>query len=479
MLKKCTLIFLTLASLSGAQSFVQFTTKVNISPPEERQALVDSFLVAVGDFPYIENDTLVHFLYYGTASSVHVPGDANGWSVNGFPMFKLSTTNLWYVTKNFESDARLDYKLILNGYSWILDPRNPNQVTGGYGPNSELRMPKYIPPEEIKYDAAIPHGTVKDSTVFSAHLNNSRRIKIYTPPGYAESNKTYAMILVHDGLDYVNLAKMNNVLDFLIYHKRIEPLIALFVPAVDRTPEYAGAKQDAFGDFIIKELMPHFESNYRIDKNPDRRLVMGASNGGNISLYLGFMHPEVFGNVAAQSSFIQPSLDRGFREKNRLPLKLYLDLGTYDIASLIPLVRNFVPVLQAKEYPFRYQEFHDGHSWGNWRAHLDDILEYFFPETGQGVEGRDQQPGLFELGQNYPNPFNPDTTIPFSLRQDGVVTLHVYDALGRKVAGLLEERLHVGRHAVVFNAEGLASGSYFYRISVASQWDQRWMILVK
>jgi enterochelin esterase-like enzyme len=62
-----------------------------------------------------------------------------------------------------------------------------------------------------------------------------------------------------------------------------------------------------------------------------------------------------------------------------LDVKLYLDLGTYDIPMLIPLVRDFIPILQAGGYTYRYQEYHEGHSWGSWRTHIDDALEMFFP----------------------------------------------------------------------------------------------------
>ena len=71
------------------------------------------------------------------------------------------------------------------------------------------------------------------------------------------------------------------------------------------------------------------------------------------------------------------------------------------------------------------------------------------------------------LEQNYPNPFNPTTMIAFALLNPGSVTLRIYDALGRTVATLAEEEVRSpGRHAVSFDASGLASGVYFYRLTV-------------
>ncbi len=86
----------------------------------------------------------------------------------------------------------------------------------------------------------------------------------------------------------------------------------------------------------------------------------------------------------------------------------------------------------------------------------------------------------FELEQNYPNPFNPSTTIRFSLPTSQVVTLKVYDMLGREVATLVNgERLGAGNYAYQFMANGLASGTYIYRLQAGSFVEAKKMTLVK
>ena len=74
-------------------------------------------------------------------------------------------------------------------------------------------------------------------------------------------------------------------------------------------------------------------------------------------------------------------------------------------------------------------------------------------------------PTEFGLRQNYPNPFNPTTTITYALPVDATVNVQVYDISGRSVAKLVESRVNAGYHSVVFNASGLASGLYFYRMT--------------
>ncbi len=404
-------------------------------------------------------------------------------------MSRLSTTDLWYRTQTFESDARLDYKFVLDGNNWILGPRNPFTVSGGFGPNSELRMPSYIPAPEIQYYPAIPHGSLRDTTFYSVNLGNFRTVLVYTPPNYESSSDSFGVILFHDGLEYVSLAQANNVIDYLISQNRIKPIIAVFVPPVNRTPEYAGNQMNQFTSFIVSELMPYIDSRYRTRRNPASRATLGASNGGNIALWLAYTYSEVFGNVAAQSSNIQSSISSGFQSSPRLNVKLYLDLGTYDIAQLIPLVRNFIPILQSKGYNYRFIEYHEGHSWGNWRAHVDNALEMFFPPTPTGVGELKNHPQNFELHQNYPNPFNPTTTLSFVIpapddvgtggSHSSLVTLKVFDVLGREVATLAHETKQPGSYNVHWDASNFPSGIYFYRLIAGSFVETRKLVLAK
>ena len=438
-------------------------------------------MTAIGSPPMIEQDTIAHFLYRGSAASVSVPGDANGWNPNSFPMTRISGTTLWYHTHVFEPDARLDYKFVLDGSSWILDPRNPHQVSGGFGPNSELRMPAYLPAPEIQYFPAIPHGTLRDTVFHSALLGNSRTVRIYTPPGYLSSSDSLPVVFVHDGLEYVSLAQMNNVIDHLISQNRIRPIIAVFIPPVNRTEEYAGSQMAAFSSFLVNDIVPYIDLRYRVRHDPEDRATLGASNGGNISLWLGFHYPDVFGNIAAQSSNIVGSLSTGFGQSSPLNLKIYMDLGTYDIAELIPLVHNFIPILQSKGYAFQYQEYHEGHSWGNWRAHVDNALEYFFPAAPTSVGGDESgSPEPFALEQNYPNPYNPITTMSFVISNSSLVTLKVYNTLGQEVATVIDHHLvEKGRQEVKFDGSILGSGVYFYRLESGRATATRKMLIVK
>ncbi|MBK9333644.1 MAG: T9SS type A sorting domain-containing protein [Ignavibacteria bacterium] len=85
----------------------------------------------------------------------------------------------------------------------------------------------------------------------------------------------------------------------------------------------------------------------------------------------------------------------------------------------------------------------------------------------------------FELFQNFPNPFNPITQINYTLPENTFVTIKVYNVLGKEVKSLVNEYMDTGDHFVNFDATGLSSGIYFYKIFAGSNIDQKQMLLIK
>ena len=91
----------------------------------------------------------------------------------------------------------------------------------------------------------------------------------------------------------------------------------------------------------------------------------------------------------------------------------------------------------------------------------------------------DNLPERFVLEQNYPNPFNPTTNIQYALPHTSHVTLTVFNTLGQQVATLVNGDIDAGYHDVTFNAAGLASGVYFYRLQAGSYVETKKLVLVR
>jgi N-acetylneuraminic acid mutarotase len=88
-------------------------------------------------------------------------------------------------------------------------------------------------------------------------------------------------------------------------------------------------------------------------------------------------------------------------------------------------------------------------------------------------------PSNYSLSQNYPNPFNPTTIINYQISATSLVTVKVYDILGREVATLVDQRQNPGSYSVVFDGSKLSSGVYFYRLSAGRFYATKKMILAK
>jgi hypothetical protein len=88
-------------------------------------------------------------------------------------------------------------------------------------------------------------------------------------------------------------------------------------------------------------------------------------------------------------------------------------------------------------------------------------------------------PSNFSLLQNYPNPFNPSTLISYGLPKDGVVTLKIYEVLGKEVKTLADGFKTQGKYTVSFDASKLASGIYFYQLRAGNFISTKKMLLLK
>jgi len=118
--------------------------------------------------------------------------------------------------------------------------------------------------------------------------------------------------------------------------------------------------------------------------------------------------------------------------------------------------------------------------------------EGFAGDTGAGVwkrpltemitavkDSKSKIPTTFSLSQNYPNPFNPATTISFALPSRSLVSLKVFDILGREVSTIVSGELQAGSYTRQWNASNMASGVYFYRLQAGSFSETKKLLLLK
>ncbi len=333
----------------------------------------------------LTEDSTVLFLYHGPAHRVFIPGDMNGWSPSADSMRHIPQTELWYCIKSIPLRGRVEYKLIVDS-TWLLDPLNPRQSAGGFGPNSEIRMPGYAPPPDIVPHKGVPHGRIDTIAFPSLTLACSHPVFIYLPALSMHSDSALPAIVITDGGDYLSLGRMSVVLDNLIAAGSIRPVIGVFVdPRTDignpasnkRMAEYA--INDRFVSFVCDELLPSLRKVYPIAGTPARTAILGSSMGGLIATYAAIRRPDVFGLCAAQSPSYWWRDNEIITIVDSLPRKavrFYIDTGTIHDAQV--QTRLMQEILSSKGYDFSYAEYPEGHNWSNWRSRLAKILIHFW-----------------------------------------------------------------------------------------------------
>jgi enterochelin esterase-like enzyme len=206
------------------------------------------------------------------------------------------------------------------------------------------------------------------------------------------------VVYFNDGSAYIENGAAPAVFDALIRSDRIEPLIGVFVTppnvgepkAPNRITEYG--MNDEYVRFFSDELVPFVDGRLRTRRSPSGRLVVGASYGGLISAYIGLARADVFGLAYSQSGYMSFQKDRLLREmeaRGSAGARLFVDIGTYerrvargividDEGDFLLANRRCRETLRRLGADAVYREYHEGHTWGNWRVHLIDALEYFF-----------------------------------------------------------------------------------------------------
>lgn len=363
---------------------------ISIQNNEHRNVEADSLwakLTRNNQVPLTDNETAL-FLYKGNAEKVSWHGDFNNWSndINQENKgIRIEGTDLWSLKMQFPSDARIDYKINVDG-DWILDPANNNEQWSGFGPNSELRMPKWKANEITKKMDNINEGALSGfKKIRSNQLGYSVQYQVYTPFGYTDMDNL-PVLYVTDGSEYNNdkMGAMINVLDNLMHTNKINPIIVVFVDT--RAPEDLSINRridqfsinTAFKSFFVDTLIPEIKSNYKITNQNNATGIIGTSMGGLNATYFGFTEPDIFQNIAIQSPayWFNDEIYTIVKDAGKWPNKIYLSVGT--IGDSLEDTQKMKNIFDNKNINYKYLEVNEGHSWGAWSQQLDKILIHFY-----------------------------------------------------------------------------------------------------
>jgi len=270
-----------------------------------------------------------------------------------------------------------------------------------------------VPASESEFFAIepVPHGAVRAEWYRSSKTGETRRIFVYTPPGYEHSTARFPVLYLQHGFGedeagWSDQGHENFILDNLIAAHRAKPMIIVNangmtgVPSPPPPPEHQEAKGPAaanavarffmeeryaeFDDVVLNELIPFVDANYRTIRDRDHRAIAGLSMGGAQALRLGLDHLDEFAYIGAFSPAIQitdtkTDYDGMIADQDRLNHQLrllWIGIGHDDFL--------FTPVAESHEALTRagirheWVESSGAHVWTVWRKYLADFAPRLF-----------------------------------------------------------------------------------------------------
>jgi enterochelin esterase-like enzyme len=337
--------------------------------------------------PITQVDSVL-FVYKGKGNSVLWQGDFNFWGRVDSVQNKgtrIGTTDFWYWKAQFPTDARLDYQVVVDG-KWMLDPLNPQQQWAGVNngvPNSTFHMPGYQPSSYLMKRRE-PKGTWEEKIFESVFLPYDIKVDVFLPE---KAKGPLPVLYLTDGQEYKH-EKMGNlpvVADNLTQERRMSPVVLVFIDMrdPDNLNENRRVSQlplnPAYAQFIIRELVPWIEINFKTSRKSEDRAILGTSLGGLHAAYMAHAFPDFFGKVAMQSPafWFNEEIYPLVADQQLKTTRFFMTTGTiYDTEKD---ARKMKSILEEKGYPLTYVELNQGHSWGNWASQLENILVEFFP----------------------------------------------------------------------------------------------------
>jgi predicted alpha/beta superfamily hydrolase len=241
----------------------------------------------------------------------------------------------------------------------------------------------------------------------SRFLRNQRDLIVYTPPGYeAQQWRRFPVLYLHDGQNLFDGATsfipgqdwhVGQTADDCIQTGKVEPLIIVgmyntkarireYTPT--HVPKLGGGRADRYAKFLLEEVKPFIEREYRALTGSQYNGIGGSSLGGLVSLYLGLKHSRMFGKIAALSPSVwwnQFVIHRFAQTATVDPRpRIWLDIGTREGQRIVQDVEKFRDVLLEKGWKLgqdlHYERIEGAeHNEAAWAQRVGPFLQFLYP----------------------------------------------------------------------------------------------------
>ncbi len=342
--------------------------------------------------PVVNPDRTVTFrLVAPQADSVRL----NASFPDGSVLMNKGADGVWNCTSRALAPEIYVYSFSVNGTNMI-DPNN-RDIHRSLVPGSSLLLIPGNPPAFYE-EKDVPHGRVTYHRHHAATFDDDRGYCVYTPPDYDRNGKQRypVLYLLHGYSDteetWRTTGRMHAILDNLIAGGKAVPMIVVMPFGYARLPENSGIPANTglidwivkvtptYAPYVVKELIPLVEREYRVKSGALNRAVAGLSMGGEQALYLGLANPGAFGYIGAFSSAVTTEFRNGLLDDpgavNKAVRLLWIGCGTEDF--LYRSNTEFIAALNAKGIRHTDRITGGSHEWRLWRGYLNEFATLIF-----------------------------------------------------------------------------------------------------
>ncbi len=306
---------------------------------------------------------------------------------------------VWSVKIDPLASSMYHYNFFIDGVAAI-DPTNSQALRDGTRYASLLMVPGEDATVYQLNDT--PHGNISQVWYKSPSLEVDRRMYVYTPPGYDNSNDSYPVLYLLHGAGgdedaWTSLGRANLILDNLIASGESKPMIVVMtngnawqtstlrnIPGLPAPSRETYAKfQGKFEKSLVEDVVPYVEKNFRVKADKDHRALAGLSMGGGHTINASITYPNTFGYIGVFSSGIfdanadMAEMEQKFTAlKNSGVNKYWVACGKDDF--VMESNKRLLSVLDKTGLEHEYFENEGGHTWANWRTYLSMFAPMLF-----------------------------------------------------------------------------------------------------
>lgn len=338
---------------------------------------------------------------------IFLAGNFNGWNPSDDNFVFKKTGHYYTFTFTPAKHDVIEFKCTRGSWATVEGDEEGNAISNhaviyeGKPIDLELEIESW---EDLDGKPAVSTASENVSIIseefFIPQLNRKRRVWIYLPPKYSLGKERYPVLYMHDGQNvfdeltsYAGEWKVDETLDKLYAERGGCIVVAVDNGEQHRMSEYSPWKNDKYGggegaayiEFLVKELKPYIDGNYRTLPKREHTGIMGSSMGGLISLYAGLEYPEVFSRLGVFSPafwFSDECYAHVEEKGKKLDAKIFLLIGRLEGERYVTGMATMYHVLLnagfAKEQIFYVLDEKGQHNEPFWARQFPDAFNWLF-----------------------------------------------------------------------------------------------------